>query len=63
MSRDIQVKVQLSAVEYVAFRHIADEAGQSQSGMARSLIKACIQTYAESSARSPAVATDEQGQE
>jgi hypothetical protein len=63
MNRDIQLKVQLNAEEFVAFRHICDEEGQSQSGKARALIKQCIHAYAESSASAAPAATDETGQE
>ena len=63
MSRDIGLKVQLNAEEFVAFKHICDEEGQSQSGKARALIKACIHSYAEASSTAQATATDESGKE
>lgn len=48
MSRDLLVKVLLSAEEFIAFRAIADEQGESQSGFARRLIKQEIRRYAQS---------------
>ena len=62
MSRDLQLKVQLNAEEYVAFKAICDEEGTSQSGQARILIKQFIRTYVESSLRCGTTSTDETGQ-
>lgn len=39
MSRDITVKVKLTVEEFVAFKHVAEELGVSQSSLARWLIK------------------------
>jgi hypothetical protein len=39
MSRDITVKVKLTVEEFVAFKHIAEELGSSQSSLARWLIR------------------------
>lgn len=63
MSRDIQIKVMVSPEEYVAFRTLADEQGQSQSGLARQLIKRAIRDYAEAATAGHASATDEPGQD
>ncbi len=63
MPHDLQLKVMLSAEEYVAMRAICDEAGQSQSGYARQLIKRAIAEYAQSSRASRPEATDEPVQE
>jgi len=64
MSRDLQLKVMLSPEEYVAFKAICDEEGQSQSGMARSFIKRYIHSYAlKDAANASPKATDEPGQE
>lgn len=63
MSRDLQVKVMLSAEEFVAFRALASESGQSQSGLARMLIKQAIRQFAESSTTAAITATDETAQD
>ena len=63
MSRDIQIKVQLNAEEFVAFRAVCDEEGQSQSGKARALIKECIRHFADGMAKAAPPATDEDGKE
>lgn len=39
MTRDITVKVKLTVEEFVAFKHVADEMGVSQSSLARWLIR------------------------
>lgn len=38
-NRDISVKVKLTVEEFVAFKHVADELGVSQSSLARWLIR------------------------
>lgn len=54
----------LSADEYVAFKALCEEDGQSQSGMARSLIKQRIHDYAiKDVAASRAVSTHEKVQD
>lgn len=63
MTRDIQIKVMVSPEEYVAFRAVAEADGQSQSGLARQLIKRAIREFAQASTGEPVVATDEPGQE
>lgn len=59
MSRDLQVKVMLNPEEFVAFRALADDAWQSQSGLARQLIRQAIREFAESSGEATTGATDE----
>jgi hypothetical protein len=46
VNRDIVVKCNLNAEEYVGLAHIADEAGLSQSAMVRQLIKREIASHA-----------------
>lgn len=46
MNRDIQVKVMLDADEYVAFRHLCEAEGLSQSSKARMLIKEAVRMHA-----------------
>lgn len=45
-ARDIRIPVQVTVEEFVAFRSICDEEGQSMSGKARNLIRAEISAYA-----------------
>ena len=45
-ARDIRIPVQVTAEEFVAFRSICDEEGQSMSGKARNLIRKEISAYA-----------------
>jgi len=63
VSRDLQLKVMLNPEEFVAFRALADERGQSQSGLARQLIKGAIREFAESTPATLLTATDEPGQD
>lgn len=59
MARDIRIPVMVTPEEYVAFRVVADDAGQSLSGAARQLIRRAIEAYAhrESIAETKASAT------
>lgn len=59
MSRDLQLKVMLSPEEYIAFRAIAEDRGQSQSGLARQLIKQAISEFAQSTTDGGERDTDE----
>lgn len=52
----------LNAEEFIAFRSIAEEAGQSQSSLARQLIKQAIRDAAKSAGEPEPDATDEPGQ-
>lgn len=62
MTHDIQVKVMLSAEEYVAFKAVCEEEGQSMSGRSRSLIKHDIRVYAAKDiAASTSKSTDDMG--
>jgi hypothetical protein len=64
VTHEFPVKVMLSADEYVAFKALCEEDGQSQSGMARSLIKQRIHDYAiKDVAASRAVSTHEKVQD
>ena len=48
MTRDIRVPVLLSAEEYLALKHIAEETGRSQSGVFRYLLKRELRNHVSS---------------
>ena len=60
---DFQVKVMLSAEEYVALKSVADDVGTSQSGLLRMFAKEKIRDHAQSMRPSSDKSTDEPGQD
>jgi hypothetical protein len=62
-ARDIRIPVQVTAEEYLAFRVVAEDAGQSLSGMARNLIRTAIAAYAHRSADGDGVTSAKPGQQ
>ena len=46
MARDIRIPVMVTPEEFIAFRVVAEDAGQSLSGAARQLIRQAIAAYA-----------------
>lgn len=50
MARDIQIKVMVSAEEYLAFKNVADEGGESQSGWLRRIAIREVRTHVASMA-------------
>lgn len=61
MAHEFQIKVMLSAEEYVALKQVCDDIGTSQSGMLRMLAKKEIRAHAESMRKGPSETTDEAG--
>jgi predicted DNA-binding protein len=45
MARDITVKVKLTVEEYIAFKHVSEDLGTTQSSLARWLIKKEIERF------------------
>ena len=63
MAHEFQIKVMLSAEEYVALKQVCDDIGTSQSGMLRMLAKEKIRSHADSMRKGTEKATDDTGQE
>lgn len=63
MSHDFQVKVMLSAEEYLAFKQVADDVGTTQSGLFRMLAKEKVRAHADSMRKGIEKPTDEMVQE
>jgi hypothetical protein len=61
--RDMQVKVMLSAEEYLALRALAEHVGVSQSGLLRMLAKDKIREHAVNMAPTDETATDKKDHE
>lgn len=62
-SHEFQIKVMLSAEEYLGLKAVADFIGTSQSGMVRMLVKEKIREHVTSMRSEKIKATDDQGQE
>ncbi len=62
-AHDIQIKVMLSAEEYLGLKAVADHIGTSQSGLLRMLAKEKIRSHVDSMRFKPGNATDESGQD
>lgn len=63
MGHEFQIKVMLSAEEYVALKQVCDDIGTTQSGMLRMLAKEKIRAHADSMRKGIDTATDKPGQE
>jgi hypothetical protein len=63
MAHDIQVKVMLTAEEFLALRSVSDEIGTTQSGLLRQWMKEKLRIHASSIGASAEKTTDESGKE